>query len=102
MLQFIYKIGDENVDLAKVHNPTLKRSFQDLSSSLQKHLGAITCLAHRRSPTIILHNDGSQAVLSGFGSCCEELNELLKLRVKELGYDTSSFTWTRLSKYTTL
>mgnify|MGYP001578818798 CR=1 FL=1 len=102
MLQFIFKIGAEKVDLAKVHNPTLKKSFEDLTTSLRKHFEAMTCTAHRRGPVITLHNDGSQAVLAGFGSCCEELNTRVKDRLKDLGYDTSSFTWATTSKYTTM
>ena len=102
MLQFVYKIGSETVDLAKVHNPALKKSFADLTASLQKHFATITCLAHHRSPTLFLHNDGSQAVLNGFGTCCEEFNGRIKERIKELGYDSSSLTWATVSKYTTM
>jgi hypothetical protein len=99
MIQFVFKIGEENVDLATMHNPSLRKSFEDLRSSLEKHLGTITCVAHHRGPVIVIHNDGSQAVLAGFGSCCDELNSRVKVLVKQLGYAIEEFTSETLSRH---
>lgn len=100
MLSFVFKIGEERVELANVHNAMLRKSFKDLSSSLHTHLATMTCGAHQRGPIITLHNDGSQAVLAGLGSCCEELNQRVIATLKDLGYNTESLSsMTRITRY---
>ncbi len=92
MIKFIFKIGEETVDLVTVHNPVLKKSFEGLKTSLEKHIGTLTCTAHKRGPVVTLHNDGSEAVISGLGSCCEELNQRAKDILKERGYNVEQWT----------
>ncbi|MBI4429812.1 MAG: hypothetical protein HY562_11920 [Ignavibacteriales bacterium] len=46
MIQFIFKVGDQSVELANVVDPSLRNSFEQLKSRLELPLESIACIAH--------------------------------------------------------
>ena len=101
MAQFICKIGNRNIDPTQLADSPLKTSFEKMRSRLDREIGSFTCTRHKHGPLVTLNAERDEAVMAGFGSCCDELNDRVLSAMNRLGFDTGSWSHKTTVKHTT-